>query len=342
MDDCNLKELSLSAGMLDPAFNPSILNYRVTLGNDTVNLTIYPVTSDNHATYQIIGTGGSKTVGLQDGLNKIEIEVAAEDGTLKRYKIEATKLSANTPVLSGLKIAENLTLDPPFSISEYKYTCTAPLNMISVIVEPIAPDHNMHVTVNGSEVGNQTYLNVGHTKVEVNVTSADGTNSQIYQIVISRVQFPWSITFSDLNDVQEYECPISLKAYYRPVSIKGSDPKHIFSSSLIKFLTRKTKCNPFDDTPFDGQWCVPEYEVDKRMSAASVYCCFRYRGCTGTFELSELGKHALECPFKPPSELDSKVSYLRKLNKLLIVFALSVSNVNLQLLYISLTIYGES
>ncbi|XP_060687080.1 uncharacterized protein LOC132819538 [Hemiscyllium ocellatum] len=123
MDDCTLKELSLSAGILDPAFNPSILNYRVTLGNDTANLTVYPVTSDNHATYQIIGTGGSKTVGLQDGLNKIEIEVAAEDGTLKRYKIEATKLSANTPVLSGLKIAENLTLDPPFSISEYKYTC---------------------------------------------------------------------------------------------------------------------------------------------------------------------------------------------------------------------------
>eukprot|EP00061_Rhincodon_typus_P009329 g32754.t1 len=58
MDDCNLRKLSLSAGTLDPPFNPSILNYKVTLGNDAVNLTVHPVTSDNHATVvnKVFGT----------------------------------------------------------------------------------------------------------------------------------------------------------------------------------------------------------------------------------------------------------------------------------------------
>ncbi|XP_038663179.1 uncharacterized protein LOC119971545 isoform X5 [Scyliorhinus canicula] len=178
--------------------------------------------------------------------------------------------------------------------------------MISVIVQPIIPDRNMNVTVNRASIGNQTYLNVGHTRVEVNVTSADGSNSQVYELVISRVQFPWSINFTNHIEALEYECPISLKAFYQPVSVKGSDPKQIFSSSCLTFLTRKTKCDPFDDSPFDEDWCVPEYEVDKRMSAVSVYCCFRYRGCTSTVELSELGNHSLECQYKPPAELDSK------------------------------------
>ncbi|GCB75283.1 hypothetical protein scyTo_0018198, partial [Scyliorhinus torazame] len=306
MDDCSLKKLTVSHGTLQPAFNADILTYKVILGNDVTSLTITPVTSDNHASYQIIGSGGSQTVGLQDGLNKIEIEVAAEDGTLKHYRIEATKLSPSTPLLSGLTVAEMLPLDPAFSIDEYKYTCTAPLNKISVIVQPIAPDRNMNVTVNRESIGNQTYLNVGHTRVEVNVTSADGSHSQVYELVISRVQFPWSINFSNHIEALEYECPVSLKAFYQAASVKGSDPKQIFSSSCLKFLTRKTKCDPFDDSPFDEDWCVPEYEVDKRMSAASVYCCFRYRGCTSTVELSELGNHSLECQYKPPAELDSK------------------------------------
>ncbi|XP_078086525.1 uncharacterized protein LOC144504686 isoform X2 [Mustelus asterias] len=132
-------------------------------------------------------------------------------------------------------------------------------------------------------------------------------NIHMYQLIISRVQFPWSVSFSNDVEALEYECPISLKAFYQPASVKGSDPKHIFSSSCLKFLTRKTKCDPFDDTPFDNDWRVPEYEVDKRMSAASVYCCFRYRGCTSKVELSELGNHSLECPHKPPAELDSKI-----------------------------------
>ncbi|XP_067845587.1 uncharacterized protein [Heptranchias perlo] len=306
MDDCDLKALTVSPGTLEPAFKPDVLLYRVTVGSDTEKLTVYPVTSGSGASYQVQGADGNKVILLNDGVNKITIEVAAEDGTLKRYTIEATKLTLSSPSLSGLKIAEKLQLDPTFSLNVYEYTCTAPLHMTTVIVQPSIPNLKMKVTVNEMNVGKPVYLSVGNTKVDVNVTSADGAKSQVYRIIITRVQLPWSINFTDPKDASEFECPVSLKAFYQPVSIKGSNPKHIFSEKCINFLTRKTKSDPFDDTPFDANWSVPEYELDGRMSDASVYCCYKYRGCTSVMQLSDLGSHTKVCPNQPPAELDSK------------------------------------
>ncbi|XP_069787865.1 uncharacterized protein [Narcine bancroftii] len=182
----------------------------------------------------------------------------------------------------------------------------APLHMTTINVQPTVPDNQMRVTINGSNVGKPAYLSVGNTKVEVNVTSADGTQTQIYRIIVVHARLPWSINFVNATDAVEFECPVTLKAFYQPVSIKGSDPKHIYSESSIKFLTRKTTCDPIYETPFDQHWCVPEYELDKRMSTAMVYCCFRYRGCLSEMQLLELGPHIKNCPNRPPAELDSK------------------------------------
>uniref|UniRef100_UPI00398F8526 uncharacterized protein isoform X2 n=1 Tax=Pristiophorus japonicus TaxID=55135 RepID=UPI00398F8526 len=306
MDDCDLRMLSVSPGTLKPIFVPDITFYKVTIGSNTEKLTINPVPSGSGASYQVIGANGGKLITLKDGVNKIEVDVSAEDGTLKRYTIEATKLTSSSPFLSELKIAEMLPLDPTFSINVYDYTCTAPLDMITVNVQPIVPDVQMKITVNGSNIAKPVYLSVGNTKVEVHVTSADGAKSQIYRIIVVRVQFPWYINFTNPKDILDYECPVTLKAFYKPVSIKGSDPKHTFSEMSIKFLTRKIKCDPFDDTPFDEHWSVPEYELERRMSGANVYCCYKYRGCTNVMTLSELGPHAKECVYRTPDELDSK------------------------------------
>ncbi|XP_078413677.1 uncharacterized protein LOC144690019 [Cetorhinus maximus] len=146
------------------------------------------------------------------------------------------------------------TLEPPFNSTILNYKMILGSDVLSLTVHPVTSDNRASYQI------------------------------IVYELVIFRVQFPWSINFSELNNALEYECPISLKAFYQPVSVKGSDPKHIFSSSCIKLLTRKTKCDPFDDTPFDEQWCVPEYEVDKRMSAVTVFCSFKYRGTTTLLE----------------------------------------------------------
>ncbi|XP_066534610.1 uncharacterized protein [Hoplias malabaricus] len=149
-------------------------------------------------------------------------------------------------------------------------------------------------------------LNTGDTHITVTVSSPDGTNSQMYKIVITREQIPLAVNFCDVKDQMEFECPVSLSALYRPVSINKSEPKAIFSAPYIDMLTRRSKVHPFTGCPLGDCWKVPETELDKKMSNASVKCFFAYRGCEKELKLAEIGAHAKNCPYKPPVKLDAK------------------------------------
>lgn len=45
---------------------------------------------------------------------------------------------------------------------------------------------------------------------------------QVYTITITREQIPVAVAFGDVNDQMQFECPVSLNALYRPVSINLS------------------------------------------------------------------------------------------------------------------------
>ncbi|KAJ1156063.1 hypothetical protein NDU88_008788 [Pleurodeles waltl] len=253
------------------------------------------------------GGDGSKVVKLKDGVNTISVEVTAEDGTVKLYVIEVTKLAANAAFLQGLALTEDIQLVPPFASSVYEYTCSAPYYCSTVHMQPLVPDSKMKLAMNGTEVINSIPLSIGDTVIEVEVSSADGTKSQVYQILVTRHQLPCFISFVDIKDIMIYECPVSLTAFYRPVSIRGSDPKHVFSAPYIDILTRRSKVDPFDETPLGDNWRCQEHELDRKMTGSAVHCCYAYRGCTSILKLSDLGLHAKDCTFKPPTELDAKV-----------------------------------
>ncbi|KAK1171297.1 hypothetical protein AOXY_G6060 [Acipenser oxyrinchus oxyrinchus] len=307
MDNCDLEKLSVSAGTLEPPFKASSTSYKVTVASDINKITLDVLTSDSGASYRIVTGDGSKVIDLKDGANLINIEVTAEDGTAKKYMIEVTKLSASTALLTDLKITGDLNLVPPFASNVYEYSCTAPFFLNTVILQPTLPDKNMKVCVNDSDVAEPVLLNVGDTLLDVKVSSADGTKAQVYVVVISRMQLPHLVSFNDIKDQVEFECPVSLTALYRPVSINGSDPKHTFSAPYIELLTRRSKVDPLDEQPLRKNWRNPEYDLDKRISAASVRCCYAYRGCSSVLKLTELGHHLKECPNKPPPELEVKI-----------------------------------
>ncbi|KAG7462877.1 hypothetical protein MATL_G00189370 [Megalops atlanticus] len=131
-------------------------------------------------------------------------------------------------------------------------------------------------------------------------------NTQVYTLCITREQIPLVVSFNDVRDQIKYECPVSLTAFYRPVSINSSDTQHIYSAPCIDVLTRRSKVNPLDERPLGESWKVPELNLDKEMSAAPVKCFFAYRGCKTVMKLSEVGSHAKDCPHKPSTELDTK------------------------------------
>lgn len=73
--------------------------------------------------YFLLQLGGnrSKNIQLTVGLNKVEIEVVAEDGTVKIYCVKITRLSAKVAELSNLALEGDIPLDRAFSSKIYEY-----------------------------------------------------------------------------------------------------------------------------------------------------------------------------------------------------------------------------
>ena len=77
-----LASLTVSAGELAPAFDPTITDYTLTLPLRTNKITFTATPSDSKATVQ-----GDGEVALRGGENKVAVVVTAEDGSAKTYNI---------------------------------------------------------------------------------------------------------------------------------------------------------------------------------------------------------------------------------------------------------------
>ncbi|XP_074532235.1 uncharacterized protein LOC141795303 [Halichoeres trimaculatus] len=306
MDNCDLEKLSVSVGKLQPSFTPEVTDYKLTVESHISKVTLDLLTSDCGASYSIRFGDGSSTIKLSEGSNRVEIEVVAEDGTIKKYCVEITRLSAKIAELSDLALEGDIVLHPAFCSTIRDYISTVPFYCTVVTVLTKVPDKNMKVAVNGENSTQPVLLSVGDTVVEISVCSADGSNSQVYTVLLIRKPIPMAVTFSDEKEQLDYECPVSLTAFYRPVSINNSDPKHIFSRPYIEMLARRSKVDPLTACPLGEAWKVVELDLDKKMSAALVKCFFTYRGCDHVMKLTELGSHCLDCPHRPTGDLDAK------------------------------------
>ncbi|XP_030854513.1 uncharacterized protein LOC580673 [Strongylocentrotus purpuratus] len=304
MDDADLEKLSIKPGSLNPKFNRNTTEYNVTVASDVGKLTISCLTSDSNASYQIVGGDGGRTVDLAEGkTTTIKIDVSAEDGTSKLYIIHAKRLSATDASLSGIKIADGC-LVPDFDPDTLNYSCLLPYTASALKVTPTAPDKKNAVKVNGQDPGSEVNLNVGDTAVEIEVTSADGSNKQTYTVNATKKWLGRAVQFADCKDAMKYECPITTSPFYKPCSIKGSEPKHVFSEPIINELTRTSKVDPLDGTPLENEWKVPEGGIEKELSGATVCCLYSYTGCEEKMKYSALGAHIKMCDKRPKIDAD--------------------------------------
>ena len=81
-NDASLKSLSIDDINLNPEFKSDILEYKAEAKAGTEKVKINATCNDNKA--NVSGTG---EVSVSDGINKLEVIVAAEDGTTKTYVI---------------------------------------------------------------------------------------------------------------------------------------------------------------------------------------------------------------------------------------------------------------
>ncbi|XP_035028378.2 uncharacterized protein LOC118118927 [Hippoglossus stenolepis] len=306
MDNCDLEKLCVSAGSLRPDFAPEVTDYTVTVESGVATVTVDVVTSDCAASHNMLSGDGSSLIHLSDGLNRVEVEVVAEDGSLKKYRVDVTKLSAQVAQLSALTVDGDVQLHPAFSSNVYEYKSIVPFHCDAVTLLPEVQDRHITVAVTGGDASRRVPVNFGDTAVQISVRSADGSNSQVYTVSVTRELVPLAVTFTDGKQQLDYECPVSLSAFYRPVSLSHSDPKQTLSRPYSEMLARRSRVDPLSDCPLGDGWKVAERDLDGEMSAAPVKCFFVYRGCDRVMKLSELGSHVPRCPHRPTGPLDSK------------------------------------
>lgn len=174
----NAKELSsltVEQYKLEPDFSPDITEYSLTVGRDVENLVIEAVASDEKATVEITGNNG-----LLLGENTVNIKVTAEDGTVRTYKINVTKVEEVGLKLSELTI-ENYVLTPEFSSDVYEYTLNiGDISVTSLNIIANSADENINVEI----VGNND-LKPGENIITILVSSDEEDITTVYQIIVN-------------------------------------------------------------------------------------------------------------------------------------------------------------
>lgn len=174
--DKALKTLEVTPEGLDPKFDPETTSYTLNVGADVEKLEIKAAPNDEKATVEITGNES-----LVAGDNAVKITVTAQDGTTRIYTINVKKGEATTLGLSSLKI-NGYTLSPKFSsnVYEYKINVLDP-NITKLDVLATANVENAKVEVTGN-----TNLVKGENTITITVTSEDGKEKVIYQILVNK------------------------------------------------------------------------------------------------------------------------------------------------------------
>lgn len=129
--NADLAGLTLSAGSLTPAFDPAVTSYKASVTSDVYSISVTAAVYDRTSTLKIndvtVDNGSAAEVLLKEGVNTIEVQVTAEDGTEKEYTItitvdqeeEAVKATAMpaAPVLSSDNGHDTGLLDGDYRIT---------------------------------------------------------------------------------------------------------------------------------------------------------------------------------------------------------------------------------
>jgi Cadherin-like beta sandwich domain len=197
-NNANLSNLTISSGMLTPAFASGTLGYTDAVANAVTSVTVTPTTADANATIQVntvaVASGSaSAAINLNVGMNNVNVVVTAQDGTtIQTYTIVVNRagVASNNASLSNLTISSGM-LTPVFAMNTLAYTDAVANAVTSVTVTPITADANATIKVNTVTVASGSAsaainLVVGMNNVNVVVTAQDGTTIQTYAIVLNR------------------------------------------------------------------------------------------------------------------------------------------------------------
>jgi len=196
--DNRLASLTVSEGVLSPAFTITATQYSVEVSNEIESIQITATLQESSATIQINGVvtasgSPSAAITLAVGSNAILIVGTAENGQSRTVTINVNRSGAeqsNDANLSGLSLSEG-SLGPVFSAQNLTYSASVINSTNSITLTPTASDMNASITVNGTSVASGTASNaislgVGLNTINIVVTAEDTTSIQTYVVDVTR------------------------------------------------------------------------------------------------------------------------------------------------------------
>lgn len=173
--DNYLKSLTIKNGVLLPTFNKDISNYSLEVGNEITKLDVSAITNNKNAKVTITGADN-----LQVGANAVNIEVTAEDGSIRVYTINVTRSEqASNNKLSGITI-KDYPLNPGFNKDIFEYNVNVDSDVDELDISAIASNKNAKVEITGNK-----NLKEGNNVVLIKVTDENGI-SQYYRLNVNK------------------------------------------------------------------------------------------------------------------------------------------------------------
>ena len=174
-----LKRLRINEEGLNPDFSKDIFTYYFLTDKDISNLEITAIPENTNSIVNVTGN-----TNLQEGLNKIKIEVISEDKTSKNeYTINVTKTKnledANTN-LETLAI-ENQIISPEFDVNVTEYNVEVANNTESLNILAIPENRDAKV-----EISDYNKLEIGDNKIQITVIAPNNYTKKVYNLNVHR------------------------------------------------------------------------------------------------------------------------------------------------------------
>ena len=177
-----LSSLSASAGEWSQAFDPNVLNYTLTLDENTKSTAIRAAAAAGKAARV---SPASKKISLNNGQSKtVKITVKAQSGARRTYTITVARAPSTN---AGLKSLRASGLSPGFSPWNTPYTIVLPANKSSVSISARAAGYKAAVYIDGAKKSSKKVVLANGQSATVRVTvAAQAGNSKEYVITVIR------------------------------------------------------------------------------------------------------------------------------------------------------------
>lgn len=170
-----LSKLQVADGTLSPEFDKETLSYSISVP--------YEVTSLNLTTEPEVSTSSIEVDGnsnFERGDNNVDINVIAEDGSIRTYKIVVTRLANVNNFLSSISVTDidgnAYSLSPVFNKTTLSYKVEIPATLSNVLIDATAESST--VTISG--IGTIPITTLPQTQ-KITATSTSGVD-RVYQI----------------------------------------------------------------------------------------------------------------------------------------------------------------